>query len=122
MPVATIKLDHEKFPLKTLEGGEVTLRRLPYGQWLKRQEMALQMKLTAQKGSETTGVLDMANRKVTEFEFGQCIVDHNLTNEDGTPLNFNDARTFDILDARIGNEIASYITQMHEFEDGLGNL
>lgn len=123
MPRATVDIN-ERHPhdLKTLEGGAVTLRRLPYGQWLKRQEMAMQMKVKGmERGQETEGLLAMANRVVTEFEFRECIVDHNLTDANDEPLDFRSGRTLDQLDPKIGNEIAGYIRELHEFETDLGN-
>lgn len=123
MPRATVDIDDvEKFPLDTCEGGFVVLRRLPYGAWLKRQEMALQMKMTGmERGQEAVGELAMANRKVTEFEFRECIVEHNLEDANGTPLDFRLGRTLDALNPRIGNEIGSYIAKLHEFEEELPN-
>lgn len=123
MPRATVDIDDvEKFPLTTCEGGFVTLRRLPYGAWLKRQEMALQMKMHGmERGQEAVGELAMANRKVTEFEYKECIVEHNLEDANGQLLDFRSGRALDMLNPKIGNEISSYISQLHEFEDDLPN-
>lgn len=121
MPKAVVDIDETtRHELKTCEGGFVVLRRLPYGSWLKRQEMALQMKLKGgDKNNDAEAQVAMANRKVTEFEFKECIVEHNLQGHDDSLLNFNYGTTLDALNPKIGNEIATYISQLHEFD--LGN-
>lgn len=116
MPVASVSTESVKKELKTLEGGFVELKRMPYGAWLKRQEMAMQLKFNAAKGGDTAGEIAMANKAVTVFEFSQCIVDHNLEITEGTPFDFRQETSLDRLDPKVGNEIASYITEMHEFD------
>jgi len=122
MPVATIDPDAtDKFDLKSLSGAYVVLRRMPYGKYLHRQEMALQLKIESRKGqSGSTGHMDMANRKVTEFEFAQCIVDHNLEDANGEPLDFTNPRSFEFLNPQVGNEIGDLINDLHQF-DTVGN-
>lgn len=123
MPKATVNIDEfQKFELKTCEGAFVHLRRLPYGLWLKRQEMALQMKINPQaRGNDATGELAMANRKVTEFEFAHCIIEHNLEDDEGNLLDFKNPRTLDTLNPKIGNEIGTYISDLHEFGEAVPN-
>ncbi len=116
MPRATVSQDTVKLELTTLEGGFVTLRRMPYGKWLERSEMAMKMQFTSGKGKDTAGEVQMANRIVTTFEFAQCIVEHNLEGHDDQPLNFTSSTTLDLLDPKIGNEIAAKIAEMHEFD------
>jgi hypothetical protein len=120
VPKATVDTEEVlKVELVTCPGAYVGLRRLPYGQWLKRQEMALQMKITGgTAGKEAGGELAMASRRVTEFEFQQCIVDHNLEDANGEPLDFRKAATLDVLDPKIGTEIGDHISQLHEFDSG----
>lgn len=125
MPVATIELGKtERHELKTLPEGFVELKQMSYGQWLTRQELALNLKIETAKGSKSTqGEMLMANKEVTLFEFKNSIVDHNLETNSGQKLDFTQLATFEVLDPRIGNEIATYITELHEFMSGdnLGN-
>lgn len=116
MPIASVSTDATRYDLKTLEGAFVALRRMPYGHWLKRQEMAMQMKFSASKGRDTEGEIAMANKEVTVYEFQQCIVDHNLEVAEGENFTFNNATSLDRLDPKVGNEIATYISELHEFD------
>lgn len=125
MPRATIDVDETiRFDLKTLPDAYVVLRRMPYGKYMHRQEMALQMKIEGGGSSESSGSFAMANRKVTEFEFRECIADHNLTDHNDAPLDFTKPFTLDMLDSRIGDEISTYIGQLLQFGEqaSLGNL
>lgn len=124
MPRATVSTEPERKDLKSLPGGYVTLRRMPYGAWLHRQEMALRLQMEAQGGrgnanATMKGEMQMANKAVTVFEFQQCIVDHNLENDSDERLDFRTPGAVEQLDARVGNEIGEYIREMHEFD--LGN-
>lgn len=120
-PKATINVnDTEKHELKTCENGFVVLKRLSYGSKLKRQEMALKMSMEAQKGGRKDDVrtlIDTMQRASAEFDFKNCIVDHNLENDDGQPLDFRSGYTLDILDPRIGEEIGTLIDAMNNFEE-----
>jgi hypothetical protein len=120
MPQATMSTEPERFDLKSCPGGFVVLRRMSYGKYLARQEMALKLKVQAQqkKGSSFEGEMAMANKIVTVFEFKECVVDHNLTDASDAPLNFASEHTLEILDPRVGNEIGSLINNMHDFDSG----
>src|SRR5260221_13954210 len=106
MPVATVSIEEtSRYDLSSLEGAFIVLKRLPYGDWLTRQEMAIEVTLQAQNGKNPQndmGRIAFANRKVTEWEFKNCIVEHNLTNADDTPLDFNSSMTFKMLNPRVG--------------------
>jgi hypothetical protein len=122
MPRATISTESVHKDLETLEGGFVDLRRMPYGKWLHRQELAMRMTIEAQskggRNSDVKGEMVMANKKVTVFEFSECIVDHNLEDDNGDPLDFKTLRALEVLDPKIGNEIGGYIMELHEFDSG----
>lgn len=123
MPNATVDINAtERVDLKTCEGGFIILRRLPYGQWLKRQDMSMKMKMEMRKG-DTEGDLDISilNRAVTEFEFKECIVEHNLEDANSAPLDFRKGYVLDQLNPKIGQEISDNIARLHQFEDDLGN-
>jgi hypothetical protein len=124
MPRATISTEAERKELKSAPpDGYVELRRMPYGDWLKRQEMAMKMTVSGggrgQGRQAMSGEVAMANMAVTQFEFQRCIVDHNLEDADGNKLDFNGNAALQQLDPKIGNEIGQYIMEMHEFD--LGN-
>ncbi len=118
----------EHHELKTCEGGFVDLRKLTYGQSLQRQAM-LTMRMVSDAESRrkkvTKGEFNMANIDVTTFDFGHCIVDHNLEDENGKKLNLGSPVDFQRLDPRIGQEIDSLISKMNSFtdedEEQLGN-
>lgn len=120
MPRATITTESVHYDLKTLEDGFVELRRMSYDKWLSRQEMALRMQFEGKKGGSVAGEMAMANKAVTQFEFRECIVDHNLEDENGNHLDFRSPAALAMLDPRIGNEIGQYIMELHEF-DASGN-
>lgn len=125
MPRATVNIsDTEHFDLKTCEGGFVELRRLSYGEKMKRQEMSFgaAMKVDSgrkQRSAEMT--MDMAQTAATEFEFKACIVDHNLEDDTGAKLDFKNAAHIHLLDPRIGEEISNYINDMNNAPVDLGN-
>lgn len=117
MPRATVNIETtERFDLKTLGEAFVVLRRMSYGQILERR-MFTKLEVTAGKGKDFQGELGMANRKVTEFEFKSCIVEHNLEDENDRPLDLTKPSDFNKLDPRVGQEIEKYITDMNNFED-----
>lgn len=130
MPKATVSNSTQQFDLKTCAGGTVTLKRLTYGQKLERIEMATQSVIkteTDRRGRANPNAAEMdvkmMQRAVAEYEFARCIVDHNLEDDSGGKLNFQNPQTLDVLDPRVGDEISSYINDMNNFEEeeGKGN-
>lgn len=122
MPRATVNINEtQRFDLKTCPEGYVTLRRLSYGQKLQRQAMAGRMKFTASGGKDFEGEMALAQEQVSLFEFANCIVDHNLTDEDDKPLDFKNPLHVKMIEGRIGEEIDSYISKMNNFEEDQGN-
>lgn len=69
--------------------------------------------------AEVNMEMQMANKAVTTFEFGSCIVEHNLEGDSGESLDFKNPMALAVLDPRVGNEIGEYIRELHEFD--LGN-
>ncbi len=123
MPRATVNIEETtRVDLKSCPGGFVELRRLPYGDYLQRQQMAMEMKMQATKGKVAEMDIKSAGLKVAEFEFSRCIVTHNLEDNEGNPLNFKEAYTIRLLDPRIGNEIGDEINKLHDYDsEDLGN-
>jgi hypothetical protein len=117
MPRAVIDFnDTTKFPLKSLEGAFVELRRMSYGHKLQRQQLAMQMSV---KGNGKNAEMDLKNEtvKVAVFELNACVVDHNLEDEKGTKLNLGKMEDVVRLDPRVGEEIDKYISDMNNFEE-----
>lgn len=118
MPNATVDVEStQRFDLKTLEDGFVVLRRMSYGQILQRRMFTKLEVESSGKKNDFRGEMAMANRRVTEFEFQNCVVDHNLTDKDDRKLDLSRAVDFNQLDPRVGQEIEGYITDMNNFEE-----
>jgi hypothetical protein len=124
MPNATFESE-ESFELKSLEGGEITLRRMSYGQKLERTSAASKMSILMQKGSkDIQGTIDTLQAAAAVFDFRTCVVRHNLTknvNGQEVPLEFSNAGDVAVLHPRVGEEISSLIDKMNNFEDDVPN-
>ncbi|MCA1806920.1 MAG: hypothetical protein LC687_03525 [Actinobacteria bacterium] len=121
MPKATVNVTTtERFELKTLppsdgeEGGFVVLRRMSYGEFLKRRDMLSKMSMRGE-GKNTEAIMEMAQEVVTRYEFQICIVDHNLEDDNGNNLDFRTKKGFTELNPMIGEEIADLIDEYNEF-------
>jgi hypothetical protein len=65
----------------------------------------------------------MAQVRVAEYEFRVCIVDHNLEDDNESPLDFRKSTTVKTLDGVIGEEISELIAKVNNFElDGADPL
>lgn len=123
-PKATVNSAYvEKHMLTTCPpDGFVELRRMTYHEYLTRRDMAARMTMNFRgKGNvqeDTEAVMAIANAAITEYEFKNCIVNHNLTNENDEELDFRSSAVFHILDPRIGEEISSLIETMNNFDAG----
>jgi hypothetical protein len=62
-------------------------------------------------------IMKLMHRQVQAFDFKHCIVDHNLEDEKGNKLNFQDPNTMDKLDPKVGDEIAQLIDDLNNFEE-----
>lgn len=121
MPRATISTESTHYDLESCPGGYVEVRRMPYGKWLERQEMAMQMKIEATQGKSLGGEIKSANRVVTAFEFKECIVDHNLEDDAGNKLDLGKPADLLRLDTMVGEEIGQIIDKLHDFNSGKSN-
>src|SRR5262245_60024641 len=117
MPQATVSVIAERFDLKTCPEGWVELKRMTYGQFLERRDMASKMSFETDGRKDRPAELVTMHRRVAAFEFRNCIVDHNLEDENGTPLDFRQPMILDRLDPRIGQEIGELIDKMNQFEE-----
>lgn len=117
MPVAVVNTQEtETHDLKTLEGAFVELRRMSYGEFLKRRDMVSKMSFKGD-AKDTTAYMEMAAAVVTQYEFQTCIVNHNLEEVEGKNLDFRTKRAIEILDPKVGEEISSIIDKMNKFND-----
>lgn len=120
MPSAVVILNEtQTFDLKSLPEGKVTLRRMTYGEHLKRQSMmtmSLVNDLGSNKKSDMKASVEMAQEQQTLFEFSKCVVEHNLEDTDGRRLNLGANSDLMKLDPRVGQEIANYIKEMNDLE------
>jgi hypothetical protein len=120
MPRAVVDVTAKRYDLKSCPEGYVELRRMPYGDWLHRGDISMQIQVEMeekrQRGGKGGRTADMKlqNQAVTTYEFSRCIVGHNLTDENDRPLDFSNRRTLDILDPKIGNEIGDLIDELHK--------
>ncbi len=126
MPRATVNTsDTERIDLKSCPEGYVLLKRLTYGQVLQRRDMVgnmvMEQKGKGQKIADMAVTMQMAQQKVGAFELANCVVEHNLEDEDGNLLNFKSLTILDTLDPRVGQEIAGHIDRMNQFEDEFPN-
>lgn len=121
MPRATIDLtETSRHDLKSVPGGYVVVRRLSYGKYLDRQTEAMDVKARAQRGEDMSMELKMMGRKTTAIEFRECIVEHNLTDENDLPLDLSFPGTLDRLDSRVGQELDDILKELNTFEGELG--
>lgn len=117
MPVATTSgLETDKEDLKSLPGGYIVIRRMTYGEYLKRQQMTSNMKVSAKK-DDYAGVMELVNKAAVEYEFANCITDHNLEDEEGNKLDFRKPGNIDRLASKIGDEINRLINKYNAFEE-----
>lgn len=125
MPKAVVSTSSEKFELTTLEGAFVELKRMTYGQKLDRIQMAtdMQISMSQNRGQQANSAkIDVMQKAVTLFDFKNCIVDHNLFEDDDETIKFDFTKPscIDKLDPRVGEEIATLIDSLNNFEPDLG--
>lgn len=121
MPKATVAANsQQRFDLSSCPDGFVVLRRMSFGEFLKRRELAAQMSTTGSTSKNLQTLIEVMQRKTAEFEFSHCVVEHNLEGDDGSLLDFKKPQTLDVLDPRIGQEIGKLIDEMNQFGEELG--
>lgn len=118
MPIATIVSANERFELKTCPEGYVVIRRMTYGEKLKRQGMMTKYTMNLGGGKEDAmAEVDILQEKVSLWEFANLVVEHNLTDEKEKTLNFRNAADVYRLGPQVGEEIQKYIDDLNSFED-----
>ena len=114
MPRATVNTDGVRVDLKTCAGGFVLLRQLSFGQMLKRRDMAARFMQEVTQGNAPNRItIDILNEVSRKYDFANCIIDHNLEDDQGNKLDFTNALVLDILDPRIAAEIEDHIDKLN---------
>lgn len=118
MPRATVDLEGHRLELKTCPGGYVVIKQLPFGDVLKRRDRAMKYSQDidgSKKADAATQInINILNEASRRFDFQHCIIDHNLEDDNGNKLNFNNPATLDILDPRIAHEIELEIDKLNQ--------
>lgn len=120
MPNAQVSDAPERKELATCPGAYVELKRLTYGEKLLRNEKAAQNTIRGD-GRSTEMSIQIMQRETNFLDFASCIVGHNLTYTDSAtgeelPFDFKGRAWQQLLDPRIGEEIASLIDSMNNYE------
>jgi hypothetical protein len=99
--------------LKSLPGGFVELRQMSYSEMLARRDIVTRLSMSQKKDNDKIDV-ELANLAANRFSFAKCIVDHNLEDEFGQKLDFQNTMTLEVLDPRVGVEIEQYIDELNQ--------
>ena len=123
MPRATVLKTSTRYTLTTLpavdddEAGWIELRRMSFGEKLAKDSEAMKMRFGLDLDSKDVDAeLSMVNVVATLLEFSKCVVDHNLLDDNGNKLNFGKPDDIRALDPRVGDEIATLIGELNDFE------
>ena len=123
MPRATVSTETFHKELKSLPGGFVELRQLSWAEMMKRRDIASRMyaDVSTKQGGATQETIrqymEVVNVAIMEFEFKNCIVDHNLEDDDGNKLDFSNPMALQILNPKIGSEIDRYIEELNQEDE-----
>jgi hypothetical protein len=119
MPIAVFTNETKRFDLITLPEAYVIIRRMNYGESLKRQTMVSKIYMAQAEGTrDMRGEVDLQPDRVAIWEFANLIVEHNLTDEHNTPLNFKNPMDVIRLNGPVGNEIGKYIDEFTGADEG----
>lgn len=117
MPKATVSAEPIHKDLKTLPDGFVLIRQHGFGQTLSRRDKAArylqEINPNSKPGDISTVEIDLLQEASTKYDFIHCIIDHNLEDDHGNKLDFNNPIAFDVLDPKTGMEIAYYIDEVN---------
>lgn len=124
MPVATRKTETVRRELKTAPpDGFIVLRQLSFDEMLERRDGATKVLMERGVGGRNADAkmaVQIANKWSNRFSFPRCIVEHNLTDENGNPLDFTERgidQTFRMLDPKIGAEIERLVDELNQEEE-----
>lgn len=112
MPKATRnEKETVRHDLVSLPEGYVILRKLDYGEILRRRELGISV--IPGEGKEKSEV-NIHSVDVQVYEFSRSIVEHNLEDGEGNALNFKDKRAVISLDPQVAQEVENLISKLNE--------
>lgn len=120
MPIATVTDESVKKELKSCPpDGFVVIRRMTFGESLKRREMmaSIAMQMDGKKGEGNKMQMDILQEKTALWEFANLVLDHNLTDAQERRLNFKLPADIMKIRGQVGDEIQQYINELNSFED-----
>lgn len=128
MPDGTVSQETYTRELKSLPpDGFVELKMLPYHDMLVRRDKGsiASMEQTQQRRGKK-GEREPETQKLMieslqtwerDYMFRNCIVNHNITDKNGVPLDFNSSMAFKMLRPDVGMEIERYIDELHSEDE-----
>lgn len=124
MPVGTRKMDTVRRELRTCPpDGYVVLRQLSFDEMLERRDGATKVLMERGVGGRNADAkmaVQIANKWSNHFSFPRCIVEHNITDDSGTLLDFSERTIesiFRMLDPKIGAEMERLIDELNQEEE-----
>jgi hypothetical protein len=118
MPVGVVQGEPEHFDLKTLPGGFVKIKRMNYGEKMTRRQFSSKMEMeTDRRTKSMKSIVDLFKEDADLYDFAHCVTDHNLTDVDERPLDFNNPTDVRKLAGKIAEEIGTYIDSVNNFEE-----
>lgn len=124
MPVAVIVEESSgRVDLTTAPpDGYVVVRRMTYGEKLTRTGMATQMLFEqGENGSRSKdtfkGEMKIRTEEIALWDFSNLVIEHNLTDKNGIPLNFKNVEDVKKLHPKIGEEIGKIIDDFNDVEN-----
>lgn len=136
MPRATVSQETKRYDLVSCPDGYVELRTLSFHEMNTRADIAARMyqeeKVSTAKNRAQgrqnqdeviRGYFELMNVASTEYEFRNCITNHNLEDENGNLIDFTRPMQAWRLDPKIGAEIARLIDSLNQEDEAeLGPL
>jgi hypothetical protein len=124
VPDATVSHELHHHDLKSLPGGWVKLRQLSYFEMLVRRDkgsiasMESQPQRKGRRQAESAKmILESLQTWDRDYLFKNCISEHNLTDFNDTPLDFNNKNTLGMLNPVVAVEIEKLIDALNGPED-----
>ena len=116
---AGFKPREKVFDLESVEGGQVTLRRMNHGESNELTDLRLALRLTSDEDESASAKTTIKLSR--HYSFSRSIVDHNLSYK-GKKFDFKKRRDVDNLDPVIGDEIANLIDDHNESIEGTSDI
>jgi len=92
----------------------VDLRKMSYGEHLESRELAARMSASRQQKGDAEVTMTMGVKASFSYNFARSIVDHNLTDEEGTKLNLSTMQDLQKLDPAVALEIERVIDELND--------